>query len=181
MRLEKPRMAHYQQVMDADEAYRRAGEEAYCGLRGRIGYGAWLVSISRQARREVVNEGMNPNEIWLLLDEKDCLCGFGQMRLYDTEDVLTWAGHIGYSVPPNQRGKGYATQMLGLLLNMAFERGREDALLTCDTDNEASRRVIEKCGGEFDGFYTVPPFHKRLYWFTKEKWVGTKASGGSLS
>ncbi len=176
MKLEKPRMAHYQHVMNADEAYRRAGEEAYCGMRGRVGYGAWLVSIARQARQDVIKEGMNPNEIWLLTDNNGALCGFGQLRMYDTNDVITWAGHIGYSVPPNCRGRGYATEMLRLLLDMAFNRGRSDVLLTCDTDNAASRRVIEKCGGMFDGLYMRPPFHKRLYWFTKEGWFGRISS-----
>lgn len=174
MRLEKPRMAHYQQVMRADEVYRAAGEEAYCGLRGRAGYAAWLISIARQARPEAIHEGMNPNEIWLLLDDHDELCGFGQLRLYDTEDVTTWAGNIGYSVPPDRRGNGYATEMLTLLLDMAFERGREEVSLTCDTDNEPSRRVIEKCGGAFVGLYTQPPFHKRVYRFTKDEWNAYK-------
>lgn len=167
MRLEKPGMRHYQQVMLADQAYSVVGEEAYCGMLGRSGYAAWLLMISRQAKPDVLRRGMNPNEIWLLMDEHDRLCGFGQLRVIETEDVLTWAGHIGYSVPPPLRGKGYATVLLKLLLDMAFRRGLTSVLLTCDTDNDASRRVIEKCGGRFDGLYMVPPFHKRMYWFER--------------
>lgn len=169
MRLEKPGMRHYQQVMEADKAYRASGEDPYCGMRGRAGYAAWLMMVAKQAKLDVANYGMNPNEIWLLIDDEDKLCGFGQFRPLNTEDVLTWAGHIGYSVPPTRRSRGYATVLLRLLLKLAFERGLPSVLLTCDTDNEPSRRVIEKCGGRFDGFYLVPPFHKRLYWFDADK------------
>ncbi len=165
MILVKPAMKHYKEVMAADEAYRSAGEEPYCGMKGRTGYASWLLLLARQAKEDVVKYGMNPNEIYLMLDDEGELCGYGQLRVVETDDVLTWAGHIGYSVPPDKRGRGYATEMLRMLLDMAFERGLERVILTCDTDNEPSRRVIEKCGGEFTGLYMQRPYHKRVYVF----------------
>ena len=66
-------------------------------------------------------------------------------------------GHIGYDVRPSARRKGHATAMLRMALPIAKELGIDRALLTCDTDNIGSRRVIEKNGGEFvdeiDGVY----------------------------
>jgi predicted acetyltransferase len=56
-------------------------------------------------------------------------------------------GHIGYSVVPWKRGKGYATTGLRLLLLVAREEGLPFAELTCDSTNVASRRVIEANGG----------------------------------
>jgi predicted acetyltransferase len=159
-------MRHYKAIMAADEAYLAAGEEAYCGMRGRAGYASWLLMIGRQAKADVVQYDMNPNEIYLLMDDDEKeLYGFGQLRPFDTEDVLTWAGHIGYSVPPDKRGRGYATQMLRFLLQVAYARGIQSVILTCDTDNEPSRRVIEKCGGVFEGLYMVRPYHKKVYTF----------------
>lgn len=166
-RLEQPSRAHFRAVMDADRDYVHHGEEPYCGATSWAGYVAWLFLIRRQSRPDVIGYGANPNEIWLLLDERGAVCGFGQLRPVDTEDVLTWAGHIGYSVPPSKRGRGCATELLRLLLREAYSRGIEHVLLTCDTDNAASRRVIEKCGGQFDGLYMTPPYHKRLYWFDR--------------
>lgn len=168
MKMVKPGMRHFKEVMAADEAYAAAGEEPYCGLKGRAGYASWLLMLMRQAREDVARYGMNPNEIYLMVDDEERLYGYGQLRVVETDDVMTWAGHIGYSVPPDKRGRGCATVMLRLLLDMAFERGLERVLLTCDTDNEPSRRVIEKCGGVFDGYYMVPPYHKRCYWFYKD-------------
>ena len=48
---------------------------------------------------------------------------------------------------PSERGKGYAGEMLSLLLPKCGEEGENRVLLTCDADNEASRRTIIKNGG----------------------------------
>ena len=51
---------------------------------------------------------------------------------------------------PSARRKGYATAMLAESLPIAAELGIDPALVTCDTDNDASRKVIEACGGELE-------------------------------
>jgi predicted acetyltransferase len=56
-------------------------------------------------------------------------------------------GHIGYSVVPWKRGKGYATRALELLIPEARQEGLAYVELTTDADNIASRRVIEANGG----------------------------------
>lgn len=62
-----------------------------------------------------------------------------------------YAGHgdIGYDVRPSARGRGVATDMLVAMLALARDRGYPDVLITCDTFNIASRRVLEKAGGTF--------------------------------
>ena len=57
-------------------------------------------------------------------------------------------GHIGYSVVPWKRGRGYATRALQLLVPLAKSEGLAYVELTTDSDNIASRRVIEANGGE---------------------------------
>ena len=56
-------------------------------------------------------------------------------------------GHIGYSVVPWKRGRGYATRALQLVLPYARAEGLSYVELTTDADNLASRRVIEANGG----------------------------------
>jgi predicted acetyltransferase len=56
-------------------------------------------------------------------------------------------GHIGYSVVPWKRGRGYATRALELLLPDIKREGLEFVEITTDVDNSASQRVIEANGG----------------------------------
>ena len=59
-------------------------------------------------------------------------------------------GHIGYSVRPSERGKGYATRMLEMALAEARRLGLKRVLITCDRKNVASARVIRKNGGRLE-------------------------------
>ncbi len=56
-------------------------------------------------------------------------------------------GHIGYSVVPWKRRRGYATRALQLMLPYAREEGLEYVELTTVADNLASQRVITSNGG----------------------------------
>ena len=65
-----------------------------------------------------------------------------------TEQLLEVAGHIGYDVPPEHRRRGHATAMLrSFLVLCAKVHGLDRVLVTCDTDNVASRKGIEANGG----------------------------------
>jgi len=66
------------------------------------------------------------------------------------EMLLEEGGHIGYDVRPTARRRGYATQMLAGVLPFAHSLAISSALVTCDTENVASRRVIERCGGQYE-------------------------------
>jgi predicted acetyltransferase len=66
------------------------------------------------------------------------------------EKLLQRGGHIGYDVRPSARRRGHATAMLRAALPIAAAMGIDRALVTCDDDNLASRKVIETCGGVFE-------------------------------
>lgn len=67
-------------------------------------------------------------------------------------------GHVGYAILPTFAGNGYATAALAAMLVEAHEAGLPRIAVTCDADNSASRRVIEKNGGRL-----VETFHLPLY------------------
>jgi predicted acetyltransferase len=77
------------------------------------------------------------------------------------EWLLEVGGHIGYDVAPAHRRRGHATAMLRAFLPwVRREHGLEQVLVTCDTDNVPSRRVIEACGGVLEDQRGV----KLRYW-----------------
>ncbi|MDX6330651.1 MAG: hypothetical protein QOI83_3034 [Streptomycetaceae bacterium] len=61
-----------------------------------------------------------------------------------------YGGHLGYDVRPSARRRGHATAMLREALPIVRGLGIDRALVTCESGNIASRRVIEACGGELE-------------------------------
>lgn len=84
---------------------------------------------------------------WWYVDGEEYL-GRIQLRHTLTERLRAHGGHIGYDVRPTARRRGYATTMLRDVLPLALAAGVEPAaLVSCDSDNVASRKVIEANGG----------------------------------
>lgn len=86
--------------------------------------------------------------------------GFLALRHRLNAWLLDQGGHIGYSVRPSRRGQGHASRALALAVRRAGELGLDRVLLTCDEDNEASRRTIESNGGVHEDTRQG----KRRYW-----------------
>ena len=93
------------------------------------------------------------------MDENDRLVGAGSLRHYLTvEGFNTW-GHVGYGIRPSERRKGYATQVLKLLLEEAKKKGIRRVRTGAYASNIGSCRTIEKCG--FICFEEIPsPYDK---------------------
>lgn len=75
---------------------------------------------------------------------------------HSLNDLLAkWGGHIGYAVRPSARGQGHASAMLvGMLDHVRANLPLERVMLTVNTKNAPSIRVIEKAGGVLQD--TVP-------------------------
>ena len=83
------------------------------------------------------------------------------------ENLMRINGHIGYSVVPEFRRRGYATAILRQSLQIARDRlSITRVLVTCDDDNIGSIRTIEKNGGVLENIVTDPDLDKpkRRYW-----------------
>lgn len=76
--------------------------------------------------------------------------GFLNLRLRLSDYLLEEGGHIGYSIRPSERGKGYAKESLRQGLQVAKEKNIKRALVTCSRENPASRAVILANGGQFE-------------------------------
>ena len=118
-------------------------------------------------RNEADPDGIRPAgyvqcTTWWWVEDDEYL-GRIALRHTLTERLRVNGGHIGYDVRPTARRRGHATAMLRAVLPLARAAGvTPAALLTCDSDNVASAKVIEANGGvleaDVDGLrrYWVP-------------------------
>ena len=75
----------------------------------------------------------------------------GCMQVHNvlSERMKRYTGHVGYSVRPSERKKGYAKKMLAKAKDFLSSFGFEEINVACLPDNEASRRTILANGGEY--------------------------------
>jgi predicted acetyltransferase len=64
--------------------------------------------------------------------------------------LMARGGHIGYSVAPRFRQKGYATEMVKQTLSFCKKLGLSSILVTCSDKNTPSWKVIERFGGKLE-------------------------------
>lgn len=81
------------------------------------------------------------------------LVGMIQVRHRFNDYLEKYAGHIGYSVRPSERRKGYAKEMLRITLPFCREIGIDKVLITCIDGNIGSEKTILANGGIYE--YTI--------------------------
>ncbi|AQA08178.1 acetyltransferase family protein [Streptococcus oralis] len=113
-------------------------------------YEEWLETNMQKEMGINLPENRVPSIQFVSFDDVGRALGFLNLRLKLNEGLLNHAGHIGYSIRPSERGKGYAKEALRQGLQVAKEKNIKKALVTCSTENPASRAVIVANGGVFE-------------------------------
>ena len=135
------------------EDYRAAGGERYQDVPGlaEAGFDAYVRRLQEASRGVGLLPGHVPQTTFWLVRDGTTIVGISRLRHYLTPALEQEGGHIGYNVCPSERRKGYGTRLLALTLKAARTRGLHRVLVTCDTDNVASARIIQKNGGQLAG------------------------------
>jgi len=171
IKLIAPDLAHEKAVMK----YRyEPWEEEHAHIPGGSSLGSyddfdeWLRKVDLTRHKETTPEGLVSADLYIAYRESDDkVVGMIQIRHELNEYLYNFGGHIGYSVAPSERRKGYATAMLEQALDKCRDLRLDKVLLTCDTNNVASASVIEKCGGVLENESTDPEGKTmKRYWIT---------------
>lgn len=171
LELVRPTAAHKDLAEEFKKEFIQHGETVIHGsaLLDQLDYDAWLDHIRRSGSLRTVMPGWVPADTFFAIRKRDSrIIGMIDIRHnLDNEFLSSYGGHIGYAVRPGERRKGYAAQMLRLALDHARKLSLSKVMLSCDADNLASIKTIEKCDGiltETKAYTDGRPIH--IYWIT---------------
>ena len=149
MELRRPRLADKETVLEMMTEFEKSQSAHDGGFwdTENFVYEEWLESNQNQEMGINLPEGWVPAIQLVAFSGKGQALGFLNLRLRLNNFLLEKGGHIGYSIRPSERGKGYAKEALRQGLQVAKEKNIKKALVTCSVNNPASRAVILANGG----------------------------------
>ena len=158
MKLTEPAIEYGRQIGEYRREFLESGDsmDGTGGLRRFDDPSDWIGHIKKQSDLQYI----------FVREEDEKIVGMLQIRPVFNEYLEKYGGHIGYSVAPSERRKGYAVMMLGMALPKCAELGIGRVLVTCDKDNEASRRTILDNGGIYESVVYEPDegIYVERYW-----------------
>lgn len=167
VRLIESSMELKRELIDMIEEFVAAGEHHRWGYELAIkDFGRYVEDRLDWKKGKSLPDGWVPASTFWLIRDDNIIVGTSSLRHELTEHLRNIGGHIGYNIRPSERGKGYGTAILALTLEKAKELGLKRVLVTCDDNNIASAKVIEKNGGTLEDKYWSDELEqpKRRYW-----------------
>ncbi|MEV4658580.1 GNAT family N-acetyltransferase [Micromonospora sp. NPDC049301] len=143
-------------------------------VRSSVGFAAWVGRLADEAEpaRPLAAGRVRCTYRWIV--EGDRVLGGIALRHALNDYLLRVAGHIGYGIRPSARRRGLATWALGRMFGEARALGLDRVLVTCEVDNIASAKTIERNGGVLEDIRDTEAGAVRRYWITLSP-AGTSA------
>ena len=143
-----PTSEYKEQVMKYRKIFLE-NEESFDGCAGLEEcntYEEWLDFENRLSKK--YGENYVPSDAYSAVRKSDNkLIGIIDIRKGLTDFLYNYGGNIGYSVIPDERRKGYATEMLKQILSKCKSMNINRVLLSCDKENIGSAKTIIANGG----------------------------------
>jgi predicted acetyltransferase len=130
------------------------------------GFATWVERLRREGDVSVPPEPGRVHATYWWIVEHDTYLGAITVRHQLNDFLLDTGGHVGYGIRPSARRRGHATWALTSVLPHARALGLGRVLVTCNVDNVASARTIERCGGVLEDVRDTVLGSKRRYWIS---------------
>lgn len=109
----------------------------------------WLNRSDNMSKGIGLESWMVPSTTyWLFIDGRPV--GMGKLRHRLTEKLMEEGGHVGYSIRPAERGKGYGKLLLKLLIEQARAMDIKRVLITVRNHNTPSIKTALANGGKIE-------------------------------
>lgn len=166
--LKRPSIEYLNSIQEYKTIFNYLGESLAGGafLNQYDDLNEWLKFVKRLENKETTPANLTPAYAYILVDTTtNTVIGMCDFRLELFNDYLRqFGGNVGYSIHPHYRQKGYGTLQLKLLLDEIKALGFTQILVTCNADNNGSRKIIENNNGKFESFITDDDHKLRRYW-----------------
>ena len=169
----KPTIEYGKQIMEYRQEFLASGDSMDgCGPLRRIEtVEEYLKICIDYENANTVPEHLVPATQFILVRKSDNkLIGMIQIRHKFNDYIEKYAGHIGYSIRPTERRKGYAKIMLKMALPYCKDIGINSVLISCVDDNIASEKTIIANGGIYESTVYEPNSNRYL----KRFWIKLK-------
>lgn len=110
-------------------------------------YNEWLLYLESLRNISPTEEKVPAETFFLVRESDNKIVGMINIRLALNEKLKKAGGHIGYSIRPTEREKGYNKINLYLGLLLCRENGIKEVFMDCDKNNIASAKTIKALGG----------------------------------
>lgn len=163
----KKKVEEYLQEFFDNGEYEIAGDG---GLDRIKNFDEWLRKIQNDLSEENIEDNRIPATLYLTIRKSDNkIVGNLQIRHKLNDKLLLYVGHIGDSVRPSERKKGYATEQIRLALQKCKELGIDNVLMDCDKSNIGSAKSIQNNGGILENEIYVDNELVQRYWISLKK------------